>query len=313
MLDLAGLWHLSDETGQYTAPMTLPGDGISALRDAGMIPDPYWGQNETGLRWIAERDWLLTRTFRVTGRDMVLVLSMLDTIVDVSLNGQTVLRANSMFRAYRVDVSEMLVLGENVITLHFRSAPREALRRAEAQPFPVPYQVENCPIPHGNMLRKPECDFGWDWNIALAPFGLYGDIRLEAAGPRIANILVEQTHVAQGVQVRVTAMTEAVQDGTPAQFVLCGVEAQASIRGETASAVLYIDEPSLWWPSGQGAQPLHDLMVLVGDIKKTLRIGLRDIVLVTAPDETGAGFALHINGRPVFMKGANWIPGDALG
>ena len=33
---------------------------------------------------------------------------------------------------------------------------------------------------------------------------------------------------------------------------------------------------------------------------------------MTAPDDAGAGFALHINDRPVFMKGANWIPADAL-
>ncbi|MEM8655800.1 MAG: glycoside hydrolase family 2 protein [Pseudomonadota bacterium] len=312
MLDLSGQWHLSDETGQYTAPMMLPGDCISALRDAGVIPDPYWGQNEYGLRWIAERDWLLTRTFRATARDMVLVLSMLDTVADISLNGQTVLSTDSMFRAHRVDVSEALMLGENVITLHFRSAPREALHRAKAQPVPVPYQVDNCPIPHGNMLRKPECDFGWDWNIALAPFGLYGDIRLEAAGPRIADVILAQDHSAGRVQVRVTAKTEGVADGAAVQVALCGIEAKASVRAGVARVVLDIDDPQLWWPSGQGAQPLHDLTVSVGDIQATRRIGLRDIALVTVQDEAGTGFVLHVNGRPVFMKGANWIPGDAL-
>jgi beta-galactosidase/beta-glucuronidase len=29
------------------------------------------------------------------------------------------------------------------------------------------------------MLRKPQCHFGWDWNIAIAPLGLYGDIILK--------------------------------------------------------------------------------------------------------------------------------------
>ncbi|WP_299655795.1 glycoside hydrolase family 2 protein [uncultured Tateyamaria sp.] len=313
MLDLSGTWHLSDETGQHTAPMALPGDGISALRDAGVIPDPYWGQNEYDLRWIAERDWLLTRTFRVTDRKMVLVLSMLDTVVDVSLNGQAVLHADSMFRTYRVDVSDALVSGENVITLHVRSAPREARRRAEAQPFPVPFQVDNCPIPHGNMLRKPECDFGWDWNIALAPFGLYGDIRLEPAGPRIADIIIAQKHEAGRVEVRVTARTEGIKDGTQIEVSLCGVAASATIHQSEATATLRIDQPQIWWPAGQGPQILHDLKVSAKNVHATRRIGLRDVQLVTAQDATGTGFALHINGRPVFMKGANWIPADALG
>ena len=44
--------------------------------------------------------------------------------------------------------------------------------------FLFPISKDNCPIPHVNMLRKPQCHFGWDWNIAIAPFGLYGNIEL---------------------------------------------------------------------------------------------------------------------------------------
>ncbi|WP_299046224.1 glycoside hydrolase family 2 protein [uncultured Tateyamaria sp.] len=313
MQDLSGQWHLSDETGQFTAPMVLPGDGISALRDAGVIPDPYWGRNEYDLRWIADRDWLLTRTFRATGRKMTLVLSMLDTVVDVSLNGTTVLQADSMFRTYRIDVSDALVAGENVITLHFRSAPRIARARADAQPVPVPFQTDNCPIPHGNMLRKPECDFGWDWNIALAPFGLYGDIRLDPHGPRIADVIVAQTHAPGAVTVTATVRTEGVEDGSDVAVSLCGVTAQAPIRDGTAQVTLAVADPDMWWPVGQGDQTLHCLQVTAGGAEATRKIGLRHVALVTTPDATGSGFALHVNGRPTFMRGANWIPADALG
>ncbi|WP_147111067.1 glycoside hydrolase family 2 protein [Tateyamaria sp. syn59] len=312
MLDLSGTWHLSDETGQYTAPMVLPGDGISALRDAGVIPDPYWGRNEHDLRWISDRDWLLTRTFRATGRRMTLVLSMLDTVVDVSLNGQTVLRADSMFRTYRVDVSDALVLGQNVITLHFRSAPRMAKARAEAQPFPVPFQAENCPIPHGNMLRKPECDFGWDWNIALAPFGLYGDIRLDPHGPRITDVIVAQRHAEGRVVVDCTVHGEGFDEASDVSISLCGETTLGQMSAGRAMLSVELSAPDLWWPVGLGAQVLHDLVVSVAGVETTRRIGLRDIQLVTVPDDSGASFALHVNGNPVFMKGANWIPADAL-
>ncbi|MEL6807941.1 MAG: glycoside hydrolase family 2 protein [Pseudomonadota bacterium] len=309
MLDLSGPWDLSDVTGQFTAPMSLPGDGISALHAAGVIPDPYWRDNEYDLRWIAERDWVLTRTFQTSQTDMVLVLSMLDTVVNVTLNGQTVLRADSMFRTHRVDVSGVLEAGQNVIMLHFRAAPAQAKARANAQPFFVPYQSDNCPIPHGNMLRKPECDFGWDWNIALAPFGLYGDVRLEPLGPRIAEVIVAQHHGPHGVAVTIDVHTEGHSDADTLHASLCGVAAQAQITSDRARLQLRIDAPDLWWPTGLGRQTLHDLSITVGESKTTRRIGLRELRLVR---EAGTGFAIHVNGHAVFMKGANWIPADAL-
>ncbi len=71
MLDLCGDWALCDESGGHSVALTLPGDGISALYAAGAIPDPYWGRNEYGLRWICARDWLAVRSFVVARTEQV--------------------------------------------------------------------------------------------------------------------------------------------------------------------------------------------------------------------------------------------------
>ncbi|MEO7589211.1 MAG: glycoside hydrolase family 2 protein, partial [Arachnia sp.] len=42
------------------------------------------------------------------------------------------------------------------------------------------------------------------------------------------------------------------------------------------------------------------------------RIGLRTVGLDTSDDEGGTAFTIIINGVPVFVKGANWIPDDHL-
>ncbi len=97
LVDLNGEWHLSDGLGGMSAPMHIPRDGISALHDAGLIPDPYFGRNEYDLRWICNRDWVLSRQFVVDRVDLVLVASMLDTLAEVAVNGFTVLP-----RAHRV-------------------------------------------------------------------------------------------------------------------------------------------------------------------------------------------------------------------
>ncbi len=310
MLDLAGQWLLSEESGGTVVLMTMPGDGIDALCQAGAIPDPYFGRNEYGLRWICQRDWIVKRSFEVDRVDQVLVVSMLDTVAEIAVNGVLVLASDNMFRSYRIDLSEALKVGHNDIAITFRSPAVEAARRQAAQRYFVPFSANNTPIHNGNMLRKPSCDFGWDWNIALATFGVYGDLYLEPAiSDRISSVVVTQSHTPGRAVVTIDAAVDG--DGEVA-FDLAGVAVVARVVEGRAVASLVIDDPRLWWPAGQGVQVLHDLTVTLGPHVVTRRIGLRSAELVTEKDAAGLGFKVRINGRDVFCKGANWIPQDAL-
>ena len=308
MLDLAGRWTLSDESGAHSVAMDLPGDGITALAKAGVIPDPYWGRNEYDCRWVTERDWVATRVFAHDGQACELVVEGLDTVAEVRLNGVLVLSAANVHRRWRVDVSSVVTAGENVVEILFRSPVREAAARAARMPFPIPYQQVNGPIAHANMLRKQQCDFGWDWNIALGVFGVSGAIRLEPVRPRIADVLVEQVHSAGQVEVRLTV--HAACEKVTAS--LCEVKQTAPVTGGVAKLSLVIRNPVLWWPAGQGAQMLHELVLLGGGAQMVKWIGLRDLKLVSKPDAAGRSFGMRVNGRAIFAKGANWIPADAL-
>jgi len=314
MLDLAGTWSLSDESGAHRVEMSLPGDGISALHAAGAIPDPYWGRNEYGLRWISGRVWTARRTFTADRTDLVLVASMLDTLVTVAVNGNVVLTSDNMFLSHRADLSAVLRMGENEITLTFGNVPKEAQARQDAYRYFVPFSANNTPILNGNMIRKPSCDFGWDWNIALAAFGVYGDLRLEPVqAARIASLVVSQDHQPDKAVVHVTVTTEGAADGAELTVSLCGVFAKARVKRDQARVSLPIQTPQLWWPAGQGAQVLHDLEVHLGPQTERRRIGLRSAELINTKDaDGGLGFKFRINSRDIFAKGANWIPQDAL-
>ncbi len=312
MPDLAGVWTLSDESGAHVVPMVVPGDGITALAKAGVIPDPYWGRNEYDCRWVCERDWVATRAFTVDRTDLLLEIDMLDTVAEIFVNGVSVLQADTMFRRHVANLSSALRLGDNDISIRFASPVRAAAERQAGMPFYIPYAVQNCPIPNGNMLRKPACDFGWDWNIALAPFGVYGDIRLvtDRAGGRY-RLNVSQEHEPGRVIVTVLGFVDG-DNNHPIAVSLCGQTVQAKVTRDGFKADIVILKPDLWWPAGQGAQPLFDLVVSSGEEVITRRIGFRTLDLITEKDAVGTGFKFRVNGRDIFAKGANWIPADAL-
>lgn len=314
VLDLAGTWTLSDASGEFSWPMRVPGDGITALFEAGLIPDPYRGRNEYGLRWIAERDWTITRRFPLDRTDVMLVLEGIDTVAEVRVNGTLVREMANAFRSVRRPLQEARQ-GDNEIAITFRSGPREAARLAAAQPFPVPYIAQNNPIPHGNMLRKPACDWGWDWNIALCPFGVTGSVRLErAGGPRIERLIVAQRHDGQRVTLDVSAEVGGIEGpaGLPFAITFAGRRTQGIVGDLGVAATFEVEAPALWWPAGLGPQTLHDLEVQVGEAVTRRRIGLRTLELVTERDAAGLSFGFRVNGRRVFARGANWIPADAL-
>lgn len=309
-LTLNGIWRLSDTKGDYECPMSLPGDGITGLYQAGLIADPYWGRNEYDLRWISERDWVISREIDLDRTDWFLEAQGLDTVVRVLWNGTEVLSAQNAFRRYRMDLRDIAKTGVNTIELHFRSAVDAGAEAQAALPFCVPHHAECSPIPNGNMLRKVQCDFGWDWNIALAPFGVTGDLTLvQAQAPRFGDLHVTQAHRDGAVTVSVDVP---VGGATEATATFCDQIQTAKVQNGSAHFSFDVINPELWWPNGFGPANLHPICVTAGTTTLHRKIGLRQIELLTTPDAAGSRFALRINGTEIFAKGANWIPADAL-
>jgi len=319
-IDLSGPWQLTSATGTHRTEIPIPGDVHSALRSAGIIPDPYFGRNENEVQWVAREDWAVERQFTLDDPDgsWYLDITYLDTVATVFVNRVAVLEADNCFRRYRPDVSKALKPGRNTIRILFRSSITAGAERQARQPFYIPYSTANCPIPNGNMLRKPQCHFGWDWNIALAPLGLYGEIalkKLETA--RIEHVVTSQRHDGGAVDLHVTVTFHAEEPGILPVHLSFGSE---RVRldcgvgpGETViTHVFHIEEPKLWWPTGSGDQTLYRLEVDIPSETIVRRVGLRSVELLTDPDEAGSRFAFRVNGREIFCRGANWIPADAL-
>jgi beta-mannosidase len=321
-IDLGGVWSLVSEGQRSGLTITIPGDVHSALQGQGIIPDPYFGANEAKVQWVAHQDWTLARSFRLEAGDLdggwYLDLDYVDTVATFRINGEMVVETDNFFRRYRPDVSAYLREGENTIEVILHSPVRAGKQVYDRQPFEVPWS-KNCPIPYGNMLRKPACDFGWDWNIALAPMGLYGRVKLSKLDPaRIEHVMVKQLHRADGgVELDVAVTLFAVDPCVVSiDFALDGEKVRVDCGANAGETIVHhvfvIDQPRLWWPAGSGEQALYNVDVTIPGDHVRRQVGIRTVELLTEPDSAGSRFAFRVNGREIFCKGANWIPADAL-
>lgn len=256
-IDLSGTWTLASTDAAHSAAMRVPGDVHSALLAAGLIPDPYAGRNERDVQWVAEKDWAIERMFDLAPEmlegDWYLDIDSIDTVASVYVNGVLVQDTDNCFRRYRPDVTNALKAGENTVRVLIHSSIAAGAVRQAEQPFFIPWHPGNSPIPNGNMLRKPQCHFGWDWNIALAPLGIYGGIalrKLEVA--RVEHVTTRQFHHAGGaVDLYVTATFHAKAPGIlPVHFALGEERVRFDIgidAGETQLTHMFrIDKPALW-------------------------------------------------------------------
>ena len=106
----------------------VPGCVHADLRRHGLIPDPFWGNNEEQLQWIGEHEWAYRTSFAVPvallDEEVVeLLADGLDTLATVILNGREVARTENMFIGYRWDVKSLLRAGRNELVVRFGSAP----------------------------------------------------------------------------------------------------------------------------------------------------------------------------------------------
>ena len=315
-INLHGQWRIKSADGKHACDYTVPGDVHSSLIAAGIIPDPYIGRNEYDVRWVAEQDWIATREFEWDGENFgVLEYDFLDTVTEIKINGKNVKKTNNCFIGQMVPIAA-LVPGKNKIEIRFLSNVVEAQKRQKEHPYFVPYAVQNCPIPDTNFLRKPSCHAGWDWNLAIMPFGAYGKLTIRTF-PKPFPVITTQTNyfdkgwitVIVKLQLRQNASEKsacAIKFGNETKNVEFSQERPMQIVS------FLLKEPQLWWPAGSGVPHLYELSIECNGVLKKQKIGLRKIELINEKDEVGARFAFKVNGKEIFCRGANWIPADAL-
>jgi beta-mannosidase len=329
-LDLTGsTWTVTPTAGpvpealaeRFAAPVaaTVPGEIHTDLMDAGIIEDPFDGDNEALLAWIGYCDWQYRTEFTWTANDKDrhdLVADGLDTAATITLNGHEVARTANQHRSYRFDIRPFLVEGTNELIVDLRS-PIEFAREQEVVLGARP-KVMHHPF---NAIRKRASDFGWDWGIDLSTSGIWRPIGIEswsvvriASVRPLVDVVAGRGVLTAHVELEWADAADATGDAAEVTVEVAGSSASSPVPAGTTATTVKVEPENvaLWWPRGHGEQPLYDVTVTVGDAGWSSRVGFRTVSLDTTPDADGSPFVIAVNDRPVYVKGANWIPDDAL-
>lgn len=327
---LDGLWILEayDIVGSNNIrkgdefDIVIPGEVHSALLEAGRIPDPYYSQNERETLWVGKSDWIIKRSFswKRTEEHVVLSLSKVDTVAHLSINGKEVAFLDNEHRAYFIEVTDYLVEGENEISFLFESAERIAIEREKLLPHPVPYTGAIVDSKNRNLVRKAQCNSGWDWGLCLMTAGIYESVVLISTSDyHVRNTSIMPVRLDNLWSIEIEMEIEAFRDCSATllgSFSEGGIEKKMDMHEgvDLYKASLPVDPDSveLWWPNGSGGQKLYDFKLSLGDYAITRRIAFRTIEVCNNTSHGGKELSISVNGHPIFMKGANWIPQDAL-
>lgn len=318
-------------------PATVPGVVHTDLLQNKIIEDPFFRLNERGLQWIDKEDWVYETCFTLAAdmmrkENMELVFEGLDTYADVYLNDECILKANNMFRRWSIPVRQYIREENNILKVYFHSPVKIDVPKWDALPYQYP--ASNDQSENGGLFnkkisifaRKAGYHYGWDWGPRLVTSGIWRPVYIRAwSDLRINDVFIEQKEVGAGRAViagHVELDADKDMDGV---LVTITDEATGRVLGEwqadlkrgtnrvTVDFVLH--KPKLWWSNGLGEPFLYRFrtdIIAGGELldSKTERVGIRSLKVVHQPDKDGHTFYIELNGRPVFAKGANYIPLD---
>ncbi len=311
----------------------VPGNVISDLLYHGEIPDPFYRFNEDSVQWIEREDWEFQAFFKVGAKiaaykNKNILFEGLDTYADVYLNDSLILQSDNMLHAWGKDISGILKEGENKLYVYFHSPVKIQDKRHEELGY-IPVNTNEINPENEkkrSFSRKAPFHFGWDWGPRLVTTGIWRPVKITCANQAVLeDVYFRPLHVSTDSAVysfepEVKNYTQAF-DGKLVYRVNGEVVKEEAVQlpvgNKRLTSEIFFQDPDLWWCHGYGEPYLYDIEVALerdGKVIDTFtdRLGIREVKLVQEPDEIGRTFYFQLNGKPVFAKGANYIPMHTL-
>ncbi len=320
----SGNWKFKNATSDKWLKAEVPGTVHTDLYANKLIPDPFYGDNEKKLQWIENENWEYQSVFSISEKELLrshieLQFDGLDTYAKVYLNDSLVITADNMFRSWNAEVRKNLHKGKNKLRIVFESAVKKGKAEAQKLAYTLPGDEKV-------FTRKAQYQYGWDWGPRFVTCGIWKEVRLVSwEDARILSVKFVQKSLTDSLanlefvcEVQSDVAANAYLDiAHLGQDVSGQMTHKVALKKGVGSYVLSytIKNPQRWWCNGMGFPITYGFEInLSYDSRfldeEHLNVGLRTIELIQDKDSIGKSFYFRLNGVPVFMKGANYIPDD---
>jgi len=310
-------WNLKTDTLSIGLQVDIPSVVQADLYAAGIIPHPYLGKVEPELQWIPQREWTYSLMFDVNDNvwkndNIELIFNGLDTYSDVWLNGIKIIHSDNMFKEYSKEVKNLLKKDENSLKVKFYpfDNQRDSLIGTYRLRFPEKYAV----------MRKCAYQNGWDWAPRYLNIGIWKDVTLYGWSDfKVENISILTENIdgndaEMSVNIRVSADGYHDLKFTVFHDGKMLAEERISSDGKIHAKIPFkLRNANLWWPNEMGEQSMTTFKVNIYEKKQLVgseevTTGIRKIELFEQPDSIGSAMFFKVNGKKVYVKGANYVP-----
>ena len=305
----------------------LPTDVHWALYRAGKAGHPYHGLNTPQMRWVEDKAWWFRKKFATPegfrGKYVRLMVEGTDYHGHYWLNGKYLGRSEGSFGAAKMPAYGLRSQGENELVVRVECAGYKLGREGGS--------------PHASLV-KSELWSGWKVGAYdMNTVGIWQPLRLVASGwpclerPFVRTIALGENSATVRATVEVCAQ-ENIDDDYDVSVSIQGrgfptnaQPASTSVRPRSnmvlADFDIEVPAPKLWWPNGLGEQPMYEAIVTLSrDGQQVDRLvvpfGIRTVERGLGggarTDYAQKAWVFHVNGQPMFVKGTNWMPIDAL-
>ncbi len=320
-------------------PAHVPGDVRLDLLAINKIPNPFLGKNNDASQWVDDYDWWYRRNIELDTKNDARTFLIFDGIDyqsavywnDVKLGEHVGMFSRQVYEIPREKILQtnqlaVRVSGGNQLPRVKLNPPERIWKNVAGRVIPHAAQAQEFPERYATV--KCQMSYGWDFAPRLLTCGIWDAARIvQTRGIFIRDVWVQGVPDGR-VRVMLEVDTPEPRDAR-VRFEICGKNFDDATqafeipfrleKSGTQSFSIQLEKPRVWNPWDRGEPNVYELRATLLDEHGEMdsdrtTFGLRTLELAHNPNAPAdaAPWTFVINGEAEFIRGANWVPADAI-